>query len=129
MNVPFYAGSLAGKVVEGLHKRGGSPTATVIKLEVTAIATMVVRGRQVPYLFGTRLDGNAAGNVNLVRADCFKPDTVIISEAQGFRAIDLAGWMVTPNSSAFVFIEKIEEPELIKWAVSLGGRPLCDYVK
>ena len=126
--------NLVGMVLEGRYKRAGREAATMA-IEVAAhVAISDSRGNRVPYLFGTRLDSAAAGNVVLVRANCFKPDSVKVSPAPAFQPIEgLAEgeWFVTPPSEAnasFAYVERVKDPSDQQWAASLGGKPLANYV-
>ena len=134
MNPIFESGSLVAKAVTGRYKRAGRPGAE-ISVEVSAhVAMPDSRGHIVPYLFGTRLDGNAAGSVVLLRAGCFKPDSVKIEDAVQFKPVEgLAEgeWYVTPPSDAnasFAFIERVTDPEDREWAETLGTKPLAQFV-
>lgn len=126
--------NLVGKNVAGTYKRAGRP-ATNMALEVSAHVKMVNQfGREVPYLFGTRLDEGNAGAVVLVRADCFNPNTLEVSTAKNFKAVEgLAEgeWYVTPptaDSASFAFIERITDPADREWAATVGSQPLLNFV-
>jgi hypothetical protein len=122
--------NLVGKVFLGQYKRAGR-NSTTMAVEVTAHVRLPdSRGTLIPYLFGTRVDSQAAGNVVLVRTNCFRAQTAVIEDAKKFEAIPLEGWYVTQPSednASFAFIEKVEKADE-DWAKSLGGRPLADFV-
>jgi len=126
--------NLVGKVVSGRYKRAGRE-ASEMAIEVSAhVVIPDTRGNRVPYYFGTRLDSAAAGNVMLVRSNCFKPDSVKVAPATSFKPIEgLAEgeWFVTPPSEAnasFAYVERVKDPSDQQWAASLGGKPLANYV-
>jgi len=126
--------NLVGKTVTGTYKRAGRP-ATAMALEVSAHVKMVNQfGREVPYLFGTRLDEGNAGAVVLVRADCFNPNTLEVGATKGFKAVDglkEGEWYVTPptaDSASFAFIERITDEADRVWAATVGSQPLLNYV-
>jgi len=125
--------NLTGNVMVGRYKRAGRQ-AVDVSLEVTAHVALKDRyGKVIPYLFGTRLDAGSEGNVVLMRADCFKPDSVVAEVAKGFKPIEgLAEgeWFVTPpgNGDSFAFIERVNDPADREWAKSLGGKSLLGFV-
>lgn len=119
--------STIGKVVEGTYKRGGKTRVDDVRLEVSALVVMPAQFRKTLYLLGTRLDGTSAGNVVLMVAGAFKPDSVKTTPAKAFKAIDLANYVVTPGSDSFAWLEKVTDEDL-PWALELGGKPLADFV-
>ena len=123
--------NVVGKEVTGRYKRAGRDAA-VLCLEVTALLKVPnARGEVVGYLFGTRTDADGAGAIVTLRADCFNPGTVKISDVAEFEPIEGVAegeWFISLNpNAAFQRTERVAKEDQ-EWALALGGKPLLDFI-
>jgi hypothetical protein len=130
----LFTQNLVGKALAGQYKRAGRE-AVAMSLEVSAHVVLPdSRGKNVPYLFGTRTDPANAGAVVLVRTGCFNPATAQIEDVANFKPIKGPAegeWFVTPPgdaSGAFAFVERLTDKALQEWASTLGSLPLAQFL-
>jgi hypothetical protein len=87
-----------GNIITGRYKRK-QRTGKVISLAVDRCLKVADSfGTVHPYVAGTRMDDAQIGNVMALRADCFVPTTVVITEDPEYEALG-DGYYVNPDAS------------------------------
>ncbi len=119
---------LAGRVVSGRYKRAGRPSTPVV-FEVTGVVRVPSRFGYRAYLLGTRLNGDQAGAVQLLRVEGFRPKDLEAAEpAQEFEPVDPEGYYVNPfGGVVFSFLEKVEDED-VERALEEGCIPLSELL-
>jgi hypothetical protein len=125
--------SLPGSILTARHK-APNRKGHVVSLEVTGVAKIPTRYGEKTYVVGTRLDGDQAGKVNTMRLDAMVPKSIEVVPAKGFKPADLTGYFIRPQSANaetvnnFAWMEKLEDPDDISFAIDSGLQPLTDFM-
>lgn len=121
----------AGHALSGRYKRGGRTSMDVAIIVDRTFSVPDGFGGETIYVVGAYSGASPrAGTVTALRADCFDPRTLLVTEVKDYRPLPTEGtqWFLTTGSGAFGFTERVADDD-VEWAEAHGGIPLADYEK
>ncbi len=83
----------------------------------------------VPYLLGMRVDPEKAGVIAPMRADAFRPSSIVLRKADNFKPIEgyaEGQWYATAGSVSFGYPERVVAKD-VAWALESGAKALRSF--